>query len=549
MPVKAKETFIIRVQALIVTVAMVTITVRSTSADALPATEPAAAAVGAIVVGRGGAPDAEVPSSMRPVAAAAAPVGLWLADADGRVVGVGGATSLGDLERVSLNAPIVGMAATRSRAGYWLVASDGGVFSFGDARFFGSTGGMRLNQPIVGLAATPSGAGYWLVASDGGVFSFGDARFFGSTGSMTLNKPVIGMSSSLTGAGYRLVASDGGIFSFGDAPFLGSTGATVLTSPMVAMATVPGSTGYWMITAGADLYGFGAAAPEGARPDGAAVAIVARPSGGLWLVGSGRALLPGGTTEVFAGGRMLVAHYGSPASPLLGVLGEKPPAAAVQAVIDRARQYGTVGTDVVPALEIIATIANKSPGPDGDYSTPLSLSALEPWIAEATRRDAFVILDLQPGRGDFLPQAKALEPLLRLPNVGLALDPEWHVGPNQVPARVIGSVDGSEVNAVSAWLDALVVANRLPEKLFVLHQFTDEMVRNREVIVDRPNLASVFHCDGFGGRQAKLGDLQRYCNDPPFYTGFKLFLDEDTNLFSPTEVLSLVPRPNLVTYQ
>ncbi|MDA8366275.1 MAG: hypothetical protein M0Z62_04855, partial [Actinomycetota bacterium] len=36
---------------------------------------------------------------------------------------------------------------------YWLVASDGGVFSFGDAHFHGSTGAITLNKPIVGMAA------------------------------------------------------------------------------------------------------------------------------------------------------------------------------------------------------------------------------------------------------------------------------------------------------------------------------------------------------------------------------------------------------------
>ena len=61
-----------------------------------------------------------------------------------------------------------------------MVASDGGIFSFGDAGFHGSTGNITLNKPIVGMAATPSGNGYWMVASDGGIFSFGDAGFHGS---------------------------------------------------------------------------------------------------------------------------------------------------------------------------------------------------------------------------------------------------------------------------------------------------------------------------------------------------------------------------------
>ena len=86
-----------------------------------------------------------------------------------------------------LNAPVVGMAASRSGQGYWLVAADGGIFDYGDAPFYGSMGGHHLNAPVVGMAATPSGRGYWLAAADGGIFTFGDAVFLGSMGGRHLN--------------------------------------------------------------------------------------------------------------------------------------------------------------------------------------------------------------------------------------------------------------------------------------------------------------------------------------------------------------------------
>ena len=76
------------------------------------------------------------------------------------------------------------------------MASDGGIFAFGGTGFSGSTGAITLNQPIVGMAASPSAQGYWLVASDGGIFAFGDARFFGSTGALRLNRPVVGVSTT-----------------------------------------------------------------------------------------------------------------------------------------------------------------------------------------------------------------------------------------------------------------------------------------------------------------------------------------------------------------
>ena len=155
---------------------------------------------------------------------------------DGGIFAFGDAHFHGSTGDITLNKPVVGMAATPDGAGYWLVASDGGIFAFGDARFYGSTGNITLNKPVVGMAATADGRGYWLVASDGGIFAFGDARFYGSTGNITLNKPVVGMAATADGRGYWLVASDGGIFAYGDARFYGSTGNITLNKPVVGMA-------------------------------------------------------------------------------------------------------------------------------------------------------------------------------------------------------------------------------------------------------------------------------------------------------------------------
>ncbi len=64
----------------------------------------------------------------------------------------------------------------------------------------------------------------------------------------------------------------------------------------------------------------------------------------------------------------------------------------------------------------------------------------------------YVVLDLQPGRADFLSQARRYESLLARPNVGLALDPEWRLAPGQRHRAQIGSVSATEINRTSAWL-------------------------------------------------------------------------------------------------
>ena len=183
--------------------------------------------------------------------------GYWLVASDGGIFAFGDAGFYGSAGALTLNKSIVGMASTTDGRGYWLVASDGGIFAYGDAGFYGSTGALTLNKPIVGMAATPDGRGYWLVASDGGIFAFGDAAFFGSTGALTLNKPIVGMAATPDGRGYWLVASDGGIFAFGDAPFFGSTGALTLNKPIVSMAADLSGQGYWLVASDGGIFAFG----------------------------------------------------------------------------------------------------------------------------------------------------------------------------------------------------------------------------------------------------------------------------------------------------
>lgn len=186
-----------------------------------------------------------------------ASLGYWLVAKDGGIFSFGDAPFYGSTGNITLNKPIVGMAATPSGNGYWFVASDGGIFAYGDAPFFGSTGNITLNKPIVGMAVTPSGNGYWLVATDGGIFAFGDAPFYGSTGAIVLNKPIVSMTPTISGNGYWFVAADGGIFSFGDANFYGSSAGLSATDDYVGMAATPSGGGYWLQRANgyADFYG------------------------------------------------------------------------------------------------------------------------------------------------------------------------------------------------------------------------------------------------------------------------------------------------------
>lgn len=263
--------------------------------------------------------------------------------------------------------------------------------------------------------------------------------------------------------------------------------------------------------------------------------------------------VPGGGGLIFPGRRM-IALYGHPSGPALGVLGEQGPAEAVARVEELVAQYIEVDPEdnVMPAFEIIATVASSSPGPDGDYSNETAVEELRPYVEAIGAAGGYAVLDLQPGQANFLDQAKRYEELLSLPYVGLALDPEWRIGPDEKPLQRIGSVDADEVNAVGTWLADFTKQRNLPQKLMVIHQFKMTMLERRELIdTSRPELAWVLHADGHGTPEEKF-DTWRVMQEglqPGFYMAWKNFYDEDTPMFSPEQTYEVAPRPWFVSYQ
>ena len=261
--------------------------------------------------------------------------------------------------------------------------------------------------------------------------------------------------------------------------------------------------------------------------------------------------LPGGGYVLFPS-RRIVAMYGHTNTNALGVLGEQGPAEGVARASSIAQGYEADGIPVITAFEIIATLASSAPGSDGNYSLRTAIADLRPWIDQAEQSGMYVILDLQPGRGDFLTQAQEYEELLLEPHVGLALDPEWRLKPDQFHLEQIGSVDAAEVNQVVDWLSQLVRENNLPQKLLMVHQFSNEMITNRSEIRTTPELAVMIHMDGQGQSALKFNtyaEITRNSLDNGWWWGWKNFYDEDFPTLTPAQTLEARPVPYLVSYQ
>jgi hypothetical protein len=260
-------------------------------------------------------------------------------------------------------------------------------------------------------------------------------------------------------------------------------------------------------------------------------------------------VLPHGGRRIFDGDRFLVAYYGTGGTPALGVLGETPPAVMHQRLMRAARPFRRPGRPITPVYELIVTVADAAPGPDGDFSHDIARETVERYLRAARHHGALLLLDLQPGRSDFKAVAKRWAWALRDPRVGLALDPEWRLHRGGVPGRVLGWVTAAEVNRTSAWLSRLTAAHDLPEKLFVLHQFRTSMVEDLGLVRRRAGLALVQHVDGFGTPDQKLATYRTVQHAATFHMGFKLFYDEDVHRMGPAQVHRLRPRVRFVSFQ
>ena len=216
-----------------------------------------------------------------------------------------------------------------------------------------------------------------------------------------------------------------------------------------------------------------------------------------------RAELPGGGRQIFPA-RRVVAFYGAPQDEELGVLGIGTPDQAAQKLERQARPYARPGRPVLPAFELIATVAANAPGDDGLYRTRQDDEVIRRYLRAARRAGALLLLDIQPGRADFLTEAQALERWLREPDVSLALDPEWRMDAGEVPGQTIGEVDAEEVNAVSAWLAGIVRRGDLPQKLLLVHRFTEAMVERPELLTRPRGIAMTLNVDGFGTSEQKV---------------------------------------------
>ena len=252
-------------------------------------------------------------------------------------------------------------------------------------------------------------------------------------------------------------------------------------------------------------------------------------------------------------GNQVLAFYGKPNSPSMGILGEypieklAPLLEAYAALYDKAN--GALG--VVPAFYIIFGTC----WPEGEIGV-LRASTVESYIAFAAERGWIVFLDHQLGKYGVKQSVQTMLPYLKYPNVHLAIDPEWRT---LKPMQEIGYITGQELNEAQALVDDYLRDNNLPGiRMLVVHQFKPTMIREPETVNAAFDRVVLVHtADGFGSPSLKK---HAYAANARLETmpvkGFKLFFESktpgagwDIPLMKPEDVLALDPLPLVVMYQ
>ena len=250
----------------------------------------------------------------------------------------------------------------------------------------------------------------------------------------------------------------------------------------------------------------------------------------------------------FLTNNQILSYYGNPYVSAMGILGELEPEELVLRLKAHAQLYDGLNgpRGVQPALHLVYASAQPNPGEDGLHLIFVDRRTLDRYIDLACEHGLLIFLDNQIGRSDVETEVRDILLYLDQPHVHAALDPEFAMPPGEIPGDAIGTMDAAEINAAQAVLQTLVEQRGLPDKMLIVHRFTDGMVTNSELIQDFPRVRLVIDMDGFGAAEIKQVKFGWYAA-PAEHSGIKLFFKQDEDLMSEVDVLGL--DPDVIIYQ
>jgi hypothetical protein len=255
--------------------------------------------------------------------------------------------------------------------------------------------------------------------------------------------------------------------------------------------------------------------------------------------------------------KRIVAYYGNFYSKQMGILGEFEKDEVLRRLKEEVAEWEAADptTPVLPAIEYIDVTAQGAPGKDGKYRLRMPDSQVDKAIEYAKEVDGIVILDIQVGHSSIQEEVPLLDTYWAMPQVHLAIDPEFDMYGDHAPGDVIGTTDARDINWAIEHLAKHVRDNNLPPKILLLHRFTQKMITNYQDIKPLPEVQVIMQMDGWGSPARKKNTYYQVVEPEPVqFTGVKVFYKNDLKedpprLLTKEEILDLEPAPIFIQYQ
>ncbi|MGH2531304.1 MAG: hypothetical protein ACRDJW_03255 [Thermomicrobiales bacterium] len=248
----------------------------------------------------------------------------------------------------------------------------------------------------------------------------------------------------------------------------------------------------------------------------------------------------------------ILSFYGHPNDPNMGIVGEYGKEELLRLLREEQAAYEAAESSrpVMPAIEVIATVAQNWPTDEGQYLLTTGAHIIDDYARFCEENGLILILDVQIAHSNVEEEIERVRPWLELPFVHLAIDPEFAMAEGEIPGQAIGGMDAADITYAQEELAEIAAEHGLPPKVLIVHQFEEGMIRNAEQLAPVPGVQLVIEFDGYGEPANKIAGYNLFISDRPIeFGGIKLFYRQDAPLLMPPEIVALRPSPDLVIYQ
>jgi hypothetical protein len=272
----------------------------------------------------------------------------------------------------------------------------------------------------------------------------------------------------------------------------------------------------------------------------------------------------------------VVAYYGIPGAEATG------PAYQINStMLNQLKAQGAAYQKLDPAhpvdlgIDLVVSVPDGTPGPEGTYSHHLDPATIQQYIDFCQQNNLLLFLDLDFGWTPVMQEVDFFLPYLeKYSFVEMAVDPEWMFPRhNGIPGINLSNVRASDLNPIIEAVAAIPMEYHVPRKVLIIHQYrasgdgtatpdnpvTAEIADKRDLISD-PRVDTVINVDSVGGYPGSQvdkelqytewvhDDMLKYKNFE--YGGFKLFyhIEAKYGMMTPEQVLAMKPAPMVVTY-